>query len=85
MASINRALRREAKQTSKKNRMPKHGKTSLATIGKLDRVPKGVIDRATGKKNKKMCPKCGGPKNKKALFCKDCQNGNTPQKETNFE
>lgn len=65
---------REQKIRSKKNRMPKHGKTSLQVISNMDRTPAAVIDNSLGKKNNRKCPSCGNPKNKKAQFCKDCQN-----------
>lgn len=77
---------REAKRNNAKKRMPKHGKTSLRVISGLDRTPRAVVDLAVGEGNLsggkrgkrkagRVCPQCGGPKNKKAAFCKNCTAG----------
>lgn len=58
--SADKSMRREAKRKRDRSGMVVTGRSAL-----LKRVPQGH--------NKRRCSLCGGPKNKKARVCKQCE------------
>lgn len=65
--SADKSLRREQKRNKQIHGMVVDGRSAL-------------FNRTVNRRNRKSCPQCGKPKNKKAKLCKDCLHNPMVQK-----